>query len=128
MLIKMGLNAWLRPQMHNACTAPCQEHQWPSCTAPDLLQARILLLVLIRRHWQMHGERLREFFTTTGSLEPQLTMQARLLRCGFALNCLWSGALPMTYVPLPLNCRRSSLRGRQMELARPCPCTAFLNS
>jgi hypothetical protein len=38
-------------------------------------QARILLLVLIRRHWQMHGPYLRELFPATGALEAQLVTQ-----------------------------------------------------
>lgn len=39
------------------------------------MQARLLLLVLIRRHWQMHGPYLRDLFPSTGALESQLLTQ-----------------------------------------------------
>ncbi|GFH22096.1 hypothetical protein HaLaN_19507, partial [Haematococcus lacustris] len=41
--------------------------------------ARILLLLLIRRHWALHKEALLAAFPQAGPLEPQLRSQAELL-------------------------------------------------
>ncbi|KAJ9516593.1 hypothetical protein QJQ45_015227, partial [Haematococcus lacustris] len=45
----------------------------------DVEAARILLLLLIRRHWALHKEALLAAFPQTGPLEPQLRSQADLL-------------------------------------------------
>ncbi|KAJ9516501.1 hypothetical protein QJQ45_011148 [Haematococcus lacustris] len=45
----------------------------------DVEAARILLLLLIRRHWALHKEALLAAFPQAGPLEPQLRSQAELL-------------------------------------------------
>lgn len=74
-----------RSLLDASARALCPEWLHLPCPSPRSLlcacflppQVRLLLLVLINRHWAMHGPALTKCFPDTGTTQSQLVLQVR---------------------------------------------------